>query len=463
MIELLILSIILVVYLVYCRLAKNHNYWKERNVPYLKPTLILGNYGDYILQRKYAPKIASDILKQFPSEPYIGTFYGTKPALLLQDPEIIKLVMTKEFYYFNGREVSDYTHREVLTRSINATAGDEWKVLRIKLTPLFTSSKLKNMFPLIQKCTANLKKNLKNEVKISQSINARSLLAKYTMDFIISAIFGINANCMQNDLQENPFIIMGDKMFDSSVTRGVKMVSRSMWPSLFYALGCNLFDEKVSEFFGGLFSKASENRLKDGTSRNDFIDVILQWKKNDYLSTESMSNAKTGEEKIFKLPVTEDLLVGQSLALFGAGYETTSTTMTYVLYELAKNPLIQDKLIQEVDDYFHKHETIEYECLSELPYLEACINETLRLYPVLGVITREVMHDYVLPTGLHLQKGLPIHIPVYHLQRDPKYFPEPEVFRPERFLGEERKKIKQCTFIPFGEGPRICLGKSTFS
>lgn len=227
-----------------------------------------------------------------------------------------------------------------------------------------------------------------------------------------------------------------------------------------YGLGYKFFDDRVAVFFSKLFAEACEKRIKDRIVRNDFIDLIVEWKKKSHLSSESLYDRKTGKKTIYEIPITDELLVGQTLALFGAGFETTATAMTFLLYELAKNKKIQDQVIEEIDAYFTKNNNIEYDCINQLPYLEACIDENFRKYPLLGVITREVMDEYVLPSGLVLEKDLRIHIPVLYLHHNPKYFPEPEIFRPERFLGNEKEKINSITYMPFGAGPRICLGKS---
>lgn len=101
-----------------------------------------------------------------------------------------------------------------------------------------------------------------------------------------------------------------------------------------------------------------------------------------------------------------------------------------------------------------------YECVNEFPYLEQCIDEALRLYPVLEVITREVVEPYTFPgTDITVEKGIRIHFPVYYIQRDPKYFPSPDKFDPERFSPEQKRNITPYSYLPFGEGPRICIGK----
>ncbi|XP_050353669.1 cytochrome P450 6a2-like, partial [Nymphalis io] len=415
-----------------------NDYWKMRNVPYLKPRLLFGNFSDYILFRKSAPIVTSEICDQFPGEPYVGVFYGTAPALVVKDPKLVKLVLAQDFYYFNGRENTDYAYNEAVTTSIFFNGGDHWKVLRQNLTPLFTSVKLKNMFPRIKECAEEMDTFLEKEIKISENINSKSLLARYSMECIINCVFGLRANTLKRDKGVNPFVILGEQIFDTSTMTGLKIISRSIWPSLFYALGFKLFDKNIELFFNKLFAEARKNRKKERILKKDFLDL--------------------NDKRIERIKVNEDLLVAQCTSFFGAGFETTSSTLNYLLYELAKNKRAQDRVQEEVDAYFNRYDVIKYECLNEMPYLEACIDETLRLYPTLGNLTREVMHSYTLPTGLRLQKGDRVHIPVHHIHRHPDYFQDPMLYQPERFFGDEKMKIKPYTFMPFGEGPRVCIG-----
>ncbi|XP_026488878.2 cytochrome P450 6B2-like [Vanessa tameamea] len=455
---LLQIFVITILYRLYTLLSENNDYWKKKNVPYLKPSLLVGNFSDYIFFKKSAQLITSEICEKFPDEPYVGVFYGTKPALVIKDPKILKLVFTQDFYYFNGRENTDYVDRETITTNLFFNGGDHWKVLRQNLTPLFTSAKLKNMFLMINECAEELDTFLEEEIKVSENINLRSLFARYAMECIINCIFGVRTNAMKRDNGTNPFVIVGEQIFDTSTVMGLKIITRSMWPYLFYRLGFKLFDEKIGFFFNDLFTKATESRSKDGITRNDFVDLISSWEKENCIIGDKFSDEKSTGNSTEKIEVNKDLLVAQCTLFFAAGYETTSTTTNFILYELAKNKQAQDKVIEEVDAYFDKHGVIKYECVHELPYVEACIEETLRLYPLLGVLTREVMNNYTLPTGLQLKKGDRVHIPVSHMHHHPDYFPDPTSYRPERFFGDEKKKIKQYTFFPFGEGPRVCIG-----
>ncbi|CAH2094092.1 unnamed protein product [Euphydryas editha] len=443
----------------YYQITKNYDYWRKKNVPYLKPSLLFGNYKEYIFFIKFLPKVTQEICQKFTDEPYVGVFYGTDPALIVKDPNLIKLVMTKDFYYFNQREISQYTHKEVMTQSMFFNGGDEWKVLRQNLTSLFSSLKMKNMFYLIESCTNSLENVLNKEITKKNTIEMKSLLVRYTMDCIGSCAFGINTGTLVKDSKSNPFLVMGEKMFDISNFGGFKLVSRAMWPALFYSVGLKLFESDIEKFFKKLLTDVFESREYKETSRNDFVDQVLSWKKKKYLNGDSVSNMSTGNKKNYNIQIDDDLLIAQCVLFFAAGFETTATTTSFLLFELAKNKDAQSRVLKEVDDYYKRHDgKIEFECINEMPFLQACLDETLRLYPVLGVLTREVSEDYTLPTGLRLEKGTRIHIPVYYLHHNPEYFPEPEQFRPERFYGEEKKNIKPFTYMPFGEGPRICIG-----
>ncbi|CAH2259709.1 cytochrome P450 6B2-like [Pararge aegeria] len=448
--------------ILYYLISKKRNYWKKRKVPHLKPSIFFGNYKDYITLRKYSPKITQEICQNFPDSPYVGVYYGTEPALVIQDPEMIKLVLAKDFYYFNSREVADHTHKELITQNMFFTGGDRWKVLRQNLTALFSSAKLKNMFYLIENCATQLEKVIDEDLKSSKTnvIEIKSLLSRYTMDCIGSCAFGVDTGTLAGkDMHRNPFTIMGDKLFDITISGALKMIGRAMWPAAFYAFGLKWFGDDIVKFFDRLLKGVFADRSYKQSSRNDFVDFVLGWKQKNNLIGDSVKNFKTGMKSTIALEVNDDLLVAQCILFFAAGFETTATTTAFTFYELAKHPSAQARVIEEVTDYFDRHNgKVEYECINEMPYLQACIDETLRLYPVLGNLTREVVETYTLPTGLRLEKGDRIHIPVYHIHHSPQNFPEPEEFRPERFYGAEKQAIKQFTYIPFGEGPRICMG-----
>lgn len=455
---LFILTIVLLI-LYYVVTARNL-YWKKKGVPFLPPVPVLGNYSDYILLKKYVGHVTQNLCDKFPGVPYFGSFYGTEPTLVVKNPELIKLVLTKDFYYFSGREISKYSHKEVFTTNIFFSGGDRWKVQRQNLTPLFSSSKMKNMFYLLEKCAHSFEKMLADELKDSAEIEIRNLMARFTMGGIGSCAFGVDTRTMDRDQRDNSFLTLGLSIFEGTNYRGFKTVFRAIWPSLFYEMGFKSFPRAIDDFFSDLLTTVFRDRGHKPSPRKDFVDLILTYNENSYIQGDSLSNMKDGGSKKASIKVDNELLVAQCITFFAAGFETSAITLTFILFELAKNQDAQKRAQDEIDDFLKRHNNhLTYDCVKELPYLEACIYESLRMYPSLGILTREVIEDYTLPSGLSLEKGLRVHIPVSQLHHNPDYFPEPELFWPERFLPENKADIKPYTFFPFGEGPRICIGK----
>ncbi|CAD0204566.1 unnamed protein product [Chrysodeixis includens] len=437
---------------------RKFRYWQKRNVPYVKPLPLLGNYAKYMLQKQYIGQTVQELCKQHPDQSYFGAFYGTKPILVVNSPEIAKDVFTKDFYYFNGRELSDYVGSELASLNLFFAHGDRWKVIRQNLTTLFSSSKMKKMFYLLEKCNHTLEDMLARETSIDKVLETRDLGARYTMDCICSCAFGVDSMAMSKE-PNNVFKTVAGQLSEASTSRGLKMVIRDVWPGIFYGLKMQLFPPTIDEFFSKLLKGVFESRNHKPSPRNDFVDLVLMFKSQVHLIGDSISNPKTGKDAKIKLKVDDDFLLAQCIMFFAAGFETSSTTISFTLYELAKHPAEQDKIIAEVDEYVSRQKNkLEYECVHELPYLDAAVYETLRLYPILGAISREVMNDYKFADGVQVGRGLRVHIPIYHFHHNPAYFPDPETFKPERFLPENKKDVKPYTYFPYGEGPRICIG-----
>lgn len=134
--------------------------------------------------------------------------------------------------------------------------------------------------------------------------------------------------------------------------------------------------------------------------------------------------------------------------------------MSYCLFELAQHKNLQKNVQQEIDGVL-KAGKLNYESLHELKFLERCIDETLRKYPIVPLLMRECTEDYKLPdSNLIIPKGMAIMIPVMGLHRDPEIYDEPLEFKPDRFLNSPNGngRSKGTFYLPFGDGPRNCIG-----
>lgn len=163
----------------------------------------------------------------------------------------------------------------------------------------------------------------------------------------------------------------------------------------------------------------------------------------------SSSNKKLDEEEI----------IAQAVVVLMAGYETTATTLTYATYELAINPEVQDNLYKEVNASLNAKGSVDYDTLCRLPYLDAVISETLRYHSPAVKTSRVVSKEYeVGDTGIVLYPGQQVDIPIHGIHHDEKYYTNPSKFDPSRFMPQNRHNLVPYTYLPFGAGPRNCIG-----
>lgn len=189
---------------------------------------------------------------------------------------------------------------------------------------------------------------------------------------------------------------------------------------------------------GRLLQMINERRRADKIERNDFLSILLNARDDD------------GQ------PMSDVQLMDECLTLFGAGYESSSATMSWAWYLLCQHPDIYQKVQEEVDRVLQGR-TPSYADLEQLPYCLQVLKETLRIYPPITSWMREALQDLEI-AGYAVPKGRTILIASYVLHHRSDYFPHPERFDPERFTREREKQLPHYAYIPFGAGPRICIG-----
>lgn len=170
------------------------------------------------------------------------------------------------------------------------------------------------------------------------------------------------------------------------------------------------------------------------------------------------------------------MIISQATQFFIAGFETTSSFISYTIFELALNPKVQEKLREEIKANVKKNNGLTYDGIQEMEYmklvlkgeyfplrydkLKVLLAESLRKYPPLPFLDRVCVANYKIPdTDIVIEKGTRIFVPLMGLHYDPQYFSEPDKFIPERFLPDNITWPPNA-YIPFGEGPRNCIGKA---
>jgi cytochrome P450 family 9 len=390
---------------------------------------------------------------------------------MLKDPDFIKKVLIKDFDHFINRDNShDIEIDRLFDKSIVNLRDQKWRNMRTMLSPIYTSSKMKTLFGLLNDCMEEFVTIYECKAKAncgSVEIDTHEVFARVTADGIATTALGFEGDCVKN---ENSEIYKIAKFLEVDFKNPLILTLKFMFPSSFKLLKLlkiQIFRKSIHEFF--LVNVMDEiQRRQDGKiSRPDVIQLLVAAKKGQL-------KLETGDDDEFNFlgamventaEFTDEDLVSQAMAFFLGGFGTTAVNMQAIAFELAINPEVQQTLIDEVDEMLEElnGKTISYDQLNGMKFLEMVVNESLRKWPVFRVTIRSCNKDYQLiddTTGdsYSIHKGTVLAIPIGAIQMDPKYFPDPEKFDPYRFSDENIASIQSGTYLPFSSGPRFCIG-----
>jgi cytochrome P450 family 6 len=239
-------------------------------------------------------------------------------------------------------------------------------------------------------------------------------------------------------------------IFTVSKLQTFKRLFAVTFPQLAKLLHLSLTRKEQSNFITNMVQDTIEYREKNNYTRNDFMQLLINLKNNKSQDFEGHDGK----------PLSLDEVASQALVFFVAGFETSSTLMTFALYELARHEDIQEKLRREINSVLEQHNgQMTYDFIQDMKYLSQVIDETLRMHPPATQTNRKCLEDYKIPgQDVIIEKGTTVIIPIMGIHYDKEYYPEPEKFDPERFTDENKRLRHNFAHIPFGEGPRNCIG-----
>ncbi|XP_068907405.1 probable cytochrome P450 6a14 [Tenebrio molitor] len=435
-------------------------YWVKVGLPTLRPSFPFGDTSDMLLGRVAIGDQFQSFYRKFKMNGFKhgGIYLGLQQFYIPVDPEIIKHIMQIDFSHFMNHNINVVDEEnDPLNGHLFNLEDEKWRHMRIKLTPTFTSGKMKMMFQTLADCTVGLKDVMDESAETRSAVDIKDILARFTTDIIGSVAFGLECNTLKEP--DADFRKYGKKIFQFTFSDRIKILKQLLLPQwVLRATKLKLTKSDVEKFFMKVVRDTVDYREKNNIFRKDFMHLLIQLKNRGTVTDDGKVTDDHG--KIEEKALTLNELSAQAFVFFIAGFETSSTTMTFALYEIATNPDVQEKLRKEINSVLANHEgKLTYAAMMEMSYMEKVLHETLRKYPPLPILTRVCTKDYTVPnTTIKIKKGDMVGISTQALHNDPEYYPDPEKFDPERFSEENKKTRPDFTWIPFGEGPRLCIG-----
>lgn len=285
-------SVIALVTAIYIYSRHAYNYFRVRGIPYEPPTFPLGNIASVVLLKKSYNEFLVDLYRKHKGKQMVGFFNFFQKTLLIIDPELAKNVLVKDFKYFNAKDIYHSKDVEPLSANLFALDGDEWKFLRNKMTPVFSTVRLKQMFPTMLKAGEDLLIYLEKVKTNTDTIQCKSVFTRYALELLASMGFGMQTDVFTNKNSE--FFNTFSAIMKPSIEGLRRNALLFFGKSIAKPLRLRTIPKSTHDFTMKLVGDVVEYRDANNKERNDFIQIMMNFRKPDGDTTDT-----TGKPSIF--------------------------------------------------------------------------------------------------------------------------------------------------------------------
>ncbi|TRY75154.1 hypothetical protein TCAL_08536 [Tigriopus californicus] len=463
-------------------------YWADRGVPYASDvTFPVGNdfvaHKKVLLRQTNVAYVVQEQYDRFKTQPFYGAFgpFGS-PSIVIIDPTLIRGILAKDFDHFVDRfgDLNPFTNNNAETftdsiwqKQLLFLKGELWKDVRSTFSPIFTSGKMKLMMHFMKAISLKLTNEMGKSAQGKVPIDLKAIFGKFSMDTIATCAYGVDSGSFLAK-DESEFVRNAKSVFTRTAKDQLKLFC-SLIPGLNFickTMKVSFFKPDEAMFFYGAISATIKHRMETQTRKNDLIDLMIDAihannkPVEDELKPEDSNQYDQDSRLNHKVKtgaIDELMVVATALIILVAGYDTTAMTMTYCAYQLAMNPEVQDELLAEIDEAMnnleHGQDFPDYSTIMGMPYLDAVLQETLRIHTPIPILRRVCTKEYKIPGhNVVIPKGSNVTIPVHAIHYDDRYYSNPKEFNPKNFDVNVARQRPPYTFLSFGQGPRNCIG-----
>ncbi|XP_053952393.1 probable cytochrome P450 28c1 [Anastrepha ludens] len=442
-----LLSVVLI--MIYLFLTRNFAYWRTRGVKGPTPLPLFGTFPGLIMRNQHFADDLNDIYRKYKdSESYVGVFLMCTPHLMILEPQLVHDVFVTSFKNFHSNNVAELIDKRkdpLIANNPFILSGKEWRDQRALVSPGLTIARVRSTYSTMQSVSRSWCAYLKSQIDAKQgySLNGKDIALHFTSENMASCVLGIEANTFTNRFI--PIAKNVQMLSENNTVFTIYTLIAGLFPSIVNIFKVKFIPRKCEDFFKMLIEEALRIRSRCKINRHDFMDHLLSLKKSGILNDQELAS--------------------HAMTFLIDGLDTSATVISHCLFLLGRHQTAQKKLFDEITQNSISGE-LSFDKLTELSYLDACINESIRILPpgLWSIKTCSVPYTFTNKNGerISLAIGDSVIIPIYALHHDSSYYNNPEQFKPERFLNDEGNILKSFrdigVFLGFGDGPRMCLG-----
>ncbi|GLD91790.1 hypothetical protein PINS_up000323 [Pythium insidiosum] len=396
-------------------------------------------------------------------KPWVLSTFGRSPTIVISTEELFDDVLRKQFDNFGKGVTGSLIAKDLFGEGIFAVDGDKWRHQRKTASYLFSHQMMRDiMEQAVKEDSAQVCAILERAAQRGERVELKCLMDNYTTDVFTQIAFGARLGCLRGDQAFDP-------EFHKAFTRTPMAIRRrAQQPVWLWQLQkwLNVGAEKAF---------AKDMALVDATVNNIVVDAMERHAQQASAVSQESSDRKRRDlislfldgPSIGDIKPTPTLIRDMALNFIAAGRGTTAQTLVWVFVLLNRYKNVYDKVLTELHSVFpNLLETPTavptMEQVQRLPYLEATIKETMRLYPAIPVNSRTAFVDSTLSDGTFVPEGARVLIPVYAVGRMPWIWGDDAAeFKPERWIDAATGQlgpVPPLKFLAFNAGPRYCLG-----
>ena len=352
---------------------------------------------------------------------------------LVNHPDLVKDMLTRSSKNYTKKTIGFKMVKVVLGESTFTAMGDEWRRKRLSVQPYFQRAKIANLATIMTGCIEEMLTEWETLCDEGNTLQTTDAMMQVTLKVVVKALFSTALS--DEDIQTvanifNPLLEATNR--------------RVVLPFPFLYKLPTAKNKQYPHYIAQL---------------DDIIYRIIRQRK---VSTDKpmdlLQMLMDATDEDTGLPLSDEDLRNEAMTMFIAGHETTANAMSWLWATLSQNPDIREKVEQEVEEVLGKRTPVASD-FTKLPYCQKVFKETMRLYPPVPILPRHVENDDVLG-NYTLKGGSDVLFSAYLLHRHPDFWDQPETFNPHRFDADAEKKQHPYAYIPFGGGPRLCLGNN---